>query len=818
MKNINKYILMTGLFAGVLSTIPAAAQYMPVVYDKNYGRAHQFEVMEVDFTDGEAVTAGVSDGRASLTWFDRSGESRLFKRFTGDEFERILALESVGDDQILVMGYRRIPENDKRSRATGHAMLLGSDGVVERDFYIGEPGTKIMAGEVLPDGHIILSGSTKGREGREAGFVCKVSPRNKIVYFYTAVTGAVCREFDVLGNRSELLHAAFTGGQGGSSVVRLDENGKPYFLTTLPDETYRIERMESTSDGDIYLVGQGEKAGGSVVKIRPEGDEVFNKPIVPAGADTRLDHLAVLPTGELLVGGHDSKNAYFALLRSDGTVLTSSADRGEVSAIAQNIAGDHCVVSLYDATASRGKIIKLSKEGRKLYEKNTAANYTNLRINGNDDLLMGTPSTGRLSMLSAAGELLFDRYAVENEPTAFNTVCLPVSGEAFFVGEGSRVVKLAHGIHVSDIIVNKPIDGYASATFTVTLSGFGFTDEGTPRPVTVNYKTTPISAKEGLNFTPVSGTLSFIPSTDGRDRYLNRYVVEVPVMANDLLEGDRTFDLQLSDVTDSYLIRGKSLATIVDQPAVVRMISSTAGTEGASDVVYELGIFKTNGVRLTNATKADIVIDGVYGKGTADKQDYDTGRQPRLTIAPGQHSGRFSVTTLEDTRYENVKRVVVDFNKIYAMSDTEVSFGSNILSCEGLIHDQPALVAIESLGDYNKMNNVVSGFFKISLLRAKDGAVQTNCSGGDIFLSTQLDGNATAVQGTDFVFSNAHDLRIWGDDRSSAVNLNGMVLYTPDSIVKTVGVKLSGVKAAEGAGPISVAADKQSASFNIHNR
>lgn len=818
MKSIDKYILIAGLFAGVLSTTPAAAQYMPVVYDKNYGRAHQFEVMETDFTNGEAVAAGVSDSRASLTWLDRSGGSRLFKRFPGDEFERILALESVGDGQVLVMGYRHIPAGDKRSRATGHAMLMGSNGVVERDFYIGEPGTKIMAGQVLPDGHIILSGSTLNKEGREAGFVCKVSPRNKVVYFYTAVTGAVCRHFDVLGNRSELLHAAFTDGKGGSSVVRLDENGKPYFLTTLPDESYRIERMVSTADGDIYLVGQGEKAGGTVVKIRPEGDEVFNKPIVPASADTRLDQLGVLPTGELLVGGHDSKNSYFALLRSDGTVLISSPDRGEVSAIAQNIAGDHCVVSLYDRSASRGKIIKLSKEGRKLYEKNTAANYTNLRINGNDDLLMGNSATGRLSMLSATGETLFDRFAVENEPTTFSEVCLPMSGEAFFVGEGSRVTKLAHGIHVSDIIVNKPIDGYATATFTVTLSGFGFTDEGTPRPVTVNYKTTPVSAKEGLNFTPVTGTLSFIPSTDGRDRYLNRYTVEVPVMANDLLEGDRTFDLQLSDVTDSYLIRGKSLATIVDQPSVVRMISSTAGTEGESDVVYELGIFKTNGVRLTNATKADIVIDGIYGKGTADKMDFDMGRQPRLTITPGSHSGRFSVQTFEDTRYENIKTVVVDFNKIHAMSDTEVSFGSNVLSCEGLIYDQPALVAIESLGDYNKMNNVVSGFFKISLLRAKDGAVQTNCSGGDIFLQTQLDDKATAVQGTDFVFSNAHDLRIWGDDRSSAVNLNGMVLYTPDSIVKTVGVKLSGVRAAEGAGKIGIAPDKQSASFNILNR
>ena len=36
MKSIDKYILIAGLFAGDLSTTPAAAHYMPVVYDKNY--------------------------------------------------------------------------------------------------------------------------------------------------------------------------------------------------------------------------------------------------------------------------------------------------------------------------------------------------------------------------------------------------------------------------------------------------------------------------------------------------------------------------------------------------------------------------------------------------------------------------------------------------------------------------------------------------------------------------------------------------------------------------------------------------------------
>ena len=119
---------------------------------------------------------------------------------------------------------------------------------------------------------------------------------------------------------------------------------------------------------------------------------------------------------------------------------------------------------------------------------------------------------------------------------------------------------------------------------------------------------------------------------------------------------------------------------------------------------------------LTNATRANIVIDGIYGKGTADQLDFDMGRLPRLTIQPDMHSGQYRVQTKEDTRYESVKSVVIDFSQIYAMSDTDVHFSSSVLSCKGELYDQPALVAIESLGDFGRKNNVVSGFFKVSLL------------------------------------------------------------------------------------------------------
>lgn len=807
-------LLAIGLILALIPTGRAYAQFMPVVYDNIYGSGNSFLTATADFQSGDVVMSNSSEGKVLLSWLDGVGNSRFSKQFTSEEFRVVNKIISLAEDKVLILGQGK-PDGKDKKRSTGRALVINIKGGTERSIHVGEDGTMITNAELLVNGNLILSGSTPNAKGGSSAFICKVSPKDKEIYSYTAGVGEICNWINVMGSRTEYLNAAFTStSRKGSSVVRLDENGKPYFITTLPDPTFCIEKMASSLNGDIYLVGQGESMGGAVVKIRPEGDIVFQKQIIPASSASKLDKLILCPTGELLVGGHDAQNAYYALLRPDGTELSSNITYGMVAGIINNPATGDCLISLYNSQ-QQGQIVKLSKEGRRLYEKNTAANYTRLFVNLKGELLLAAPETGRLTMLSNLGELLFDRYVVENNQQHFADVYLPSNGEVVFAGNNSRLAKLAHGVYVSDILVNKPINGYATATFTVTLSGFSYSKEGAPVPVSVNYKTRPVSASEGVNYEPVSGTLSFIPSTDGSERYLNKFIVEVPVKANDLLEGERTFSIDLSDVRNSYLIRGNGLATIEDQPAVVKMISTAQGVEGITDVGFTVGIFKTNGVPLVNGTKADIVIDGYYANGTADKLDFDMGRMPRLVIPVNQHSGEFRVTTLEDTRYEMVKTVVVNFNKIYAMSDTNVSFQADVLSCSGQLFDQEAMVVIESLGDHTKLNNILSGFFKISLVRAKDGALLTNNSGSDIFITVSVNDTTTAKLGTDFVLANLHELRIWSDDRSSAVNLNGMVLFTPGSEEKTVSATIMDVRSGESVGKLKVSSEKNTATFNI---
>jgi Calx-beta domain. len=140
-------------------------------------------------------------------------------------------------------------------------------------------------------------------------------------------------------------------------------------------------------------------------------------------------------------------------------------------------------------------------------------------------------------MLSASGELLFDRYAIEDDKKEFEDIIFTPNGDILFKDVKNRLIKLGHGLYVSDVKINKPVNGYTTAIFTVTLTGYPTTDQGAPIPVRVEYLTQDGTANKVDNYTPVKGSLSFVPSNDGTARYMIKQDVEVPVKANNLMEG-----------------------------------------------------------------------------------------------------------------------------------------------------------------------------------------------------------------------------------------------------------------------------------------
>ena len=793
----------------VITCLQVKAQYMPVVFDKVYGDKNQIQLV-CPLPGDEVALVGKEGQKYNLTWVEREGDVVFSLPLTG--FTAVNEIVELDNSRVLVVGQSSVPNvKGKKDKITlcGRIVVINRGGRIVTDIYAGDQGSNFLKGMLLRSGAFVVSGAEpKGADGRQ-GILLKLDPTGSVVYQYKNAGGGYCDQFAVMGNSIEYICAAFSAGKDKEQalVVRLDDKGKPYYMTTIPAKQFVVTGLNANiNDGSVLVIGNSPTDGGIIYKIRPEGDIVFAKNMIPANQGaTMLDHLQVARNGNILVGGSGSQG-YYALLRNDGTALYSGTSKGNVRGIGMNPATGESVVTTYDMGGRRGTFIRIHPTGKVEFERSLDGNFDKMKVTNSGEILLLSSSEGRVCMFSSTGEKEFDRYVTDNKPTAYRQAYTASSGELLFLGAG---------LYVSDVKITKPVNGIATAIFTVTLTGYATTKEGAPIPVSVGYATQEKTANIANNFTPVKGKLSFTPSRGTADRYLVKQDIEVSVKANNLIEGMKEFELVLSDAQQSYLVKPVGKAVIEDQQAVVKMVRTEQGEEGTKDILYELGLFKPDGTPLTNSTGANIIVDGIYGEGTADALDFDMGLTPRVIFANGSQKSSFSVKTLEDTRYELPKTVVINFNKVHCLSGSNVAFEGELLSCSGVVVDQPARLMIASLGDHRLNNNVVSGFFTVSLVRASDGALLTNATGSDVIVNCVTVPDASAKEGKDFVFTNMHDLRISGDGNHSSANVYGVVLYSTDAAEKQVKLKIKSVTQPTGAQPISVSDAEATAEFTI---
>lgn len=250
-----------GMAMAIFAASRVQAQFMPVVYDRSYGKEIHYEQVCPDFSNGDVVAVGENGGHPMVIWLNRLGESILSRKFPAGDFAKITNVFPLQDGKVLLVGCRTVPPRDNRG-ATGRAIVLTSNGVVEQDVRVGEPGSCITLGRQLADGSLILGGDSPAVTGGRKPFVCKISPSGRVIYNYIPTAGEVCVGLNVLGSSTEYLHVAFSSKDNeGSCVVRLDERGKPFFITQLPDRTFHIEKMASTVDATSIWLARARKRG-----------------------------------------------------------------------------------------------------------------------------------------------------------------------------------------------------------------------------------------------------------------------------------------------------------------------------------------------------------------------------------------------------------------------------------------------------------------------------------------------------------------------------------------------------------------------------
>lgn len=101
---------------------------------------------------------------------------------------------------------------------------------------------------------------------------------------------------------------------------------------------------------------------------------------------------------------------------------------------------------------------------------------------------------------------------------------------------------------------SSPASGGNPITFTVTLS------EASATPVTVNYITVDGTAVAGIDYVPVSGSLTFAPGETEK-------TVVVMTIPNLEVDGDKTFTLELSNASGGVFANSSATGTIIDDDA-----------------------------------------------------------------------------------------------------------------------------------------------------------------------------------------------------------------------------------------------------------
>jgi len=184
-----------------------------------------------------------------------------------------------------------------------------------------------------------------------------------------------------------------------------------------------------------------------------------------------------------------------------------------------------------------------------------------------------------------------------------------------------------------------------AGVLTVTVTrGFGSQGE-----VAVNYSTVPGTADTNRNYTPVSGVLTW-PDGDTSPRTFT-----VPILANDLVEGDLTFGVVLTNAQGGATLGvwTNALVTVVDAtlaPGALTFASTNFNVlENATNAVITV-VMRSNNIGLVSVDYATFDGSGVNGL------DYlsVTGR---LYFVPGQATNIFTVPVIDRPGF-NLNRTV----------------------------------------------------------------------------------------------------------------------------------------------------------------
>jgi hypothetical protein len=232
----------------------------------------------------------------------------------------------------------------------------------------------------------------------------------------------------------------------------------------------------------------------------------------------------------------------------------------------------------------------------------------------------------------------------EQDETIVVTLTNP-TGATIGVGQATGVIQdddAEPSVSIADVSIAEGNAAVANATFTVSLSA------ASGQTVTLSYSTVSVSASEGIDYTPVSGTLTFAPGVTSQP-------IVVPVIGDGVHEHDEIFEVNLAGAVNGTVARVQGLGTIVNDdgaPSIsVADISVAEGHAGTSAATFLLTLSAPSDLAASvNYTTAD---------GTATSGSDYTAASGTASFAPGATTAEITVLVSGDAIRESDETFVL---------------------------------------------------------------------------------------------------------------------------------------------------------------
>jgi uncharacterized delta-60 repeat protein len=531
---------------------------------------------------------------------------------------------------------------------------LGSDGALDPTFTVGTGANgTVYALAIQSDGRLLVGGEFTAFNGTSKAGIIRLNTDGTVdPLFNPAGVGAngSVRVITLQSDGSILIGGLFTSYNGAANnyIAKLDRNGVPdgAFTTAVQggadNAVYAIALQD---DGKIVLAGDfsrfhvnngnGGVSRSRVTRLNPDGsvDPTINfgtgangfigaalvqrnasnvDQIVLGGGfttfnGTTANYLARLNGGSLAGAGRlEFTAATYSVVESGGSVPVSIIRRGGTSGTATNtllavggtaVNGTHYTLTPTNLGFPAGEVIKTVNI--------TVTNDTTVNVDRTVNLVLSN----------------FVNAVAGNQTNAVLTI-----------QNDDAIIDFSS----ANYSVNENVVG-GFVTVTVNRSG------ATVGIATVNYNTTAGTAGAGLDYTNVSGALTFSAGDTAK-------TFNIPIVNDGLVEGNETVLLSLSGISGAIAGLTNATLTIVEDDFAPGEVSFSAATYSVNEAggAATISVVRSNG--FTGVISVNFAT--VAGGTAISSVDY-TSTNGNLAFADGQSARSFTVPILVNSSSTN---------------------------------------------------------------------------------------------------------------------------------------------------------------------